>query len=248
LKDSKIGKLENYGFQCFNNVLVKKTEEFSSLKNSFGCLAHRNINTLAMKTNQLFLVILLFTLVNAASFAQVGPKLQYSVGFGPAFDTNVELWGINFSNELNVSLGKRTSFNTNLTFYQSLGSTRAQTIPQNEYDKDQSSGIFITPALKYDIIQRESGFKLALAMGPSLQFGGDAYARNINFFNPDKPNFVYFGNKYQRVGLMTELEAEWKSKNPNIRNAASISAYGTHYYIPWYINFAYKVRFGIGKK
>lgn len=204
-------------------------------------------NPIDMKTNQLLFAIFLLTLVHAASFAQVKPKLQYSVGFGPSFDNNVGLWGVNFSNELNVSLGKRTSFNTNLTFYQSLGSTRSQTTPQNVYDKDQSSGIFITPSLKYDIIQRPSGFKLALAMGPSLQLGGDAYAANINFSNPNEPNFAYFGNKYQRIGLMAELEAEWKSKNPNIRNAASISAYGASYQIPWYINFTYKVRFGIGK-
>ena len=84
-------------------------------------------------------------------------------------------------------------------------------------------------------------------MGPSLQLGGDAYATNIDFFNPDEPNFVYFGNKYQRVGLMTELEAEWKSKNPNIRNAASISAYGTDFYFPWFINATYKVRFNLWK-
>jgi len=201
-----------------------------------------------MKTNSLLLIIFLLSLLSASSFAQVRPKLQYAVGAGASYDGNIGLWGVNFSNELNVSLGKRTSISTNLTFYQSLGSTRAQTLPQGEYGKDQSSGIFITPALKYDIIQRESGFKLALAMGPSLQLGGDAYATNINFSNANETNFVYFGNKYQRVGLMTELEAEWKSKNPNIRNAMSISAYGTHYYIPWYINATYKVRFNLGKK
>lgn len=201
-----------------------------------------------MKTNQLLLAILFFTMVHAASFGQVRPKLQYTVGTGGSYDGNIGLWGVNFSNELNVSLGKRTSFNTNLTFYQSLGSTRSQTIPQNEFGKDQSSGIFITPSLKYDIIQRESGFKLALSMGPSLQLGGDAYASNINFSNPNEPNFVYFGNKYRRIGLMTELEAEWKSKNPNIRNAASISAYGADLYFPWYINVTYKVRFNLGRK
>lgn len=211
-------------------------------------MTYQNINKFIMKTNRLIIIIFLLSLVHAASFAQVRPKLEYTVGFGPSFDNNVGLWGFNFSNEINVKLGKRTSFNTNLTFYQSLGSTKGQTTPQNAYGKDQSSGIFITPALKYDLIQRPSGFKLALAMGPSLQLGSDAYATNTNFFNPDEPNFVYFGNKYQRVGLMTELEAEWKSKNPNIRNAASISAYGTHEYFPWYINFTYKVRFGIGKK
>lgn len=201
-----------------------------------------------MKTNRLFLLILLVCSFSVASFAQVKPNLQYTVGFGPSFDNNVGLWGVNFSHELNVRLGKRTSFNTNLTFYQSLGSTREQTMPQNEFGKDQSSGIFITPSLKYDIIQRDSGFKLALAMGPSLQLGSDAYAFNTNFLSPNEPNFAYFGNKYRRIGLMMELEAEWKSKNPNIKNAASISIYGTHEYIPWYINATYKVRFNLGKK
>ena|GEM_PF-891466 len=216
--------------------------------NCFRCLKLNLINTFIMKTNRLLLITFLLSLLSASSFAQVRPKLQYAVGAGASYDGNIGLWGVNFSNELNVSLGKRTSFSTNLTFYQSLGSTRSQTLPQGEYGKDQSSGIFITPALKYDIIQRESGFKLALAMGPSLQLGGDAYATNINFSNQNEPNFVYFGNKYQRVGLMTELEAEWKSKNPNIKNAVSITAFGTHYYIPWYINLTYKVRFNLGKK
>lgn len=201
-----------------------------------------------MKTNQLFLLIVLLTMVNAASFAQVSPKLQYSVGAGGSYDGNIGLWGVNLSNEINVKLGKRTSFNTNLTFYQSLGSTRGQSVFPGAYGNDQSSGIFITPAFKYDIIQRESGFKLALSMGPSLQLGGDAYAFNTNFSNPNEPSYAYFGNKYQRIGLMTELEAEWKSKNPNIRNAVSISAYGTDFYFPWYINLTYKARFDLSKK
>jgi len=198
-----------------------------------------------MKTTLPFLIIFLLTFIQASSFAQVKPKLQYSVGAGGSYDGNVGLWGVNFSNEINIRLGKRTSFNTNLTLYQSLGSTRSQ--PQNEFGRDQSSGIFVTPSLKYDIIQRESGFKLSLAMGPSLQLGGDAYATNTNFFNME-PTYTYFGNKYQRLGLMIELEAEWKTKNPNIKNAASISAFGTHEYMPWYINLNYKVRFNLGKK
>lgn len=201
-----------------------------------------------MKKTRLFLIILSLTIIQVSAFAQVRPKLQYSVGAGVSYDGNIGLWGVNFSNELNVSLGKRTSFNTNLTFYQSLGSTRGSSILPRAFDSDQSSGIFITPSLKYDIIQRESGFKLALAMGPSLQLGGDAYAFNTNFSNPNEPNFVYFGNKYKRIGLMAELEAEWKSKNPNIRKAASISAYGADLYFPWYINLTYKVRFNLGKK
>ncbi|WP_026965856.1 hypothetical protein [Algoriphagus terrigena] len=200
-----------------------------------------------MKTN-LFLILFFLAAIPIASFGQERPKLQYAAGFGPSFDNNIGLWGINFSNELNVRLGKRASFNTNLTFYQSLGSTKEQTMPQGEYGNDQSSGIFLTPSFKYDIIQLESGFKLALAVGPSLQLGGDAYTLDINYPTSDEPNYVYFGNKYQRIGLMTELEAEWKTKNPNVKNAASISAFGADKTFPWYVNLTYKVRFGLGKK
>jgi hypothetical protein len=47
---------------------------------------------------------------------------------------------------------------------------------------------------------------------------------------------------------MMELEAEWKTKNPNLRNAASISAYGADNDFPLFINVNYKLRFNFGKK
>ena len=46
---------------------------------------------------------------------------------------------------------------------------------------------------------------------------------------------------------MAELEAEWKSKNPKLRNAFSLSAYGADKTFAWYVNLTYKVRFGLGK-
>lgn len=202
-----------------------------------------------MKTNQLFLTIFLVTMVHMASFGQVRPKLQYSVGAGASIDGNNLLYGVNFTNELNYKLGRRTSINLGLTFYQSLGNLEENEIFAGQKSKEQSSGIFISPSLKYDLIQRPSGFKLAFAMGPTLQLGGETFQFPFGSLNPTSDsNFNYVTNKYQRIGIFTELEAEWKSKNPNVVNAVSISATGFDYYYPWYINATYKVRFGLGNK
>lgn len=82
-----------------------------------------------MKTNRLILILSLFCLLPFASSAQEKHKLQYSVGFGSSIDGMNDLYGVNFSNELNVRLGKRTSFNAGLLFYQSLGSYNKKTLP-----------------------------------------------------------------------------------------------------------------------
>ena len=199
-----------------------------------------------MKKNQLFLIILLFVALPFRSKGQDKPKYQYSIGIGSTLDRTNSLWGVTFSNELNVNLRKRTSFNLGLSFYQSLFSTSTTSQAQESggKNKDQSSGLFISPTLKYDILQRPSGFNLAIAFGPSLQLGGDAYLPNYFTGTPAQP---YVVNKYQRLGLLAELEAEWKSKNPNIKNAVSISAYGVGEIFPWYFNLTYKMRFGLGK-
>lgn len=200
-----------------------------------------------MKTNQLFLILLFLIFTPLASFGQDKPKLQYTIGLGSTLDRKNTLWGVNFSNELNVNLGKRTSFNLGLSFYQSLVSASTKSLPPGSdgKNKEQSSGLFISPTLKYDILQRPSGFKLAFAFGPSLQFGGDTY---LTSFYPGVSDPLYTINKYQRLGVVTELEAEWKTKNPNVKNAVSISAFGADETFLWYFNLTYKVRFGLGKK
>ena len=124
-----------------------------------------------------------------------------------------------------------------------------QTQAPGQRNIDHSSGFFISPGFKYDIMQRPSGFKLSFSAGPSLQLGGEGYLANINYFNQQgEPQVVSFINSYQRIGIFAELEAEWKTKNPNVRNAASISATGFDNYLRWYFHATYKVRFGIGKK
>ena len=199
-----------------------------------------------MKTNQLFLFLFFLISIPFVTNGQDKPKLQYTIGLGSTLDRTNTLWGVNFSNELNVNLRKRTSFNLGLSFYQSLFSASTISLPPESggNNKDQSSGLFISPTLKFDILQRPSGFKLALAFGPSLQFGGDTYLASF-YTGVPAPSYVI--NKYQRLGLITELEAEWKTKNPNVKNAASISAFGADETFPWYVNLTYKLRFGLGK-
>lgn len=198
-----------------------------------------------MKTHRLLLILLFCSLLPLATYAQVKPKLQYTVGFGSSIDMNSMLYGLNFSNELNVGIGKRTSFNAGLSFYQSLGNLEEKTLPAGSdgKNKEQSSGLFFTPTLKYDLIQRPSGFILAFAAGPSLQLGGESVIHSYYSETPTK----YAINKYQRIGLFMELEAEWNSKNPNRKNAASLSAFTADNGL-WYINATYKVRFNLGKK
>ncbi|SFT87641.1 hypothetical protein SAMN04489724_2495 [Algoriphagus locisalis] len=201
-----------------------------------------------MKTHRLLLILFIFACAPMVSRAQVKPKLQYTVGFGSSLDGMNQLYGLNFSNELNVRLGKRTSFNAGVSFYQSLGSYEERTLPplSDGKNKEQSSGIFITPSFKYDIIQRPSGFNLAFSAGPSLQLGGETFIRSDPF--SETPSTTYITNKYQRVGLFMELEAEWNSKNPNRKNAVSLSAFGANNAMPWYLNATYKMRFKVGKK
>ncbi|WP_106132676.1 hypothetical protein [Mongoliibacter ruber] len=200
-----------------------------------------------MKTNLLFRLLFFMAFVPAVSFAQdEKPKVQYTVGGGASIDGNNLLWGLNMNNELNYKLGRRTSLNAAVLFYQSLGNLENRGVSPGQKSLDQSSGIFITPTLKYDILQRDSGFILAFAAGPSLQLGGNTI-EVVNFSGPENTPFI-FTNKFQRIGLFLELEGEWKTRNPNIRNAVGISAYGAEYYFPWYLNATYKVRFNIGKK
>ena len=102
-----------------------------------------------MKTNRLFLIVFLFIGVQAIAFGQDNPKFQYSIGAGGTHDGNNMLYGVNFTNELNYRLGKRTSLNLGLMFYQSLGSFRDYKFAPGQRNIDNSSGFFITPALKY---------------------------------------------------------------------------------------------------
>lgn len=174
-------------------------------------------------------------------------KISYSFGGGASIDGNNLLWGLNLGTELNYQFSRRFSLNTGISFYQSIGNLNDREVFNFTKRLDQSSGVFVTPTLRYDIISRDSGFKLAFGAGPSLQLGGETFTYLDNFNTESFRPFIH-SNRYRRVGLMLELEAQWKTKNPNVNNAFGISAYGADYYFPWYLNATYKVRFKGGKK
>ncbi|WP_026953517.1 hypothetical protein [Algoriphagus vanfongensis] len=200
-----------------------------------------------MKAFLISLSLLFFANVPLVSQGQDKPKKTYTLGVGTSIDAMNHLYGINISNEFNWRLGKRTSFNAGISYYQSLGSYEESKLELGQKNQEQSSGLFITPSLKYDLIQRPSGFILSIAAGPSLQLGGETFLFNPYYDGTLPETQTYATNKYQRIGLHLELEAEWKSKNPNRRNAVSLSAYGANNAMPWYLHATYKMRFKLGK-
>lgn len=74
------------------------------------------------------------------------------------------------------------------------------------------------------------------------------FSLQSQFLHLGSPSLTYFSNKHRRVGVFLELQAEWKTKNPKLKNAASLSAFGADNTFPWYLNLTYKLRFDLGKK
>ncbi|WP_139183578.1 hypothetical protein [Algoriphagus alkaliphilus] len=195
-----------------------------------------------MKTNRLLLAILFLVMVHATSFAQEKEKPKFTFGVGPAIDHNLALWGINFVNEVDLSISKRFTFTPSLTFYHSIGNIDFDHPNKGLKKEDFSSGIFINPKLKYDILQWKNGFILSFAAAPSFQIGSHAFVANINSSNPESPEWWRFPSKFNRLGLLIELEAEWNTKNPNFNQAVGVSFSGYDLYMPWYIMATYKVK------
>lgn len=195
-----------------------------------------------MKTNRLLLAILLLAMVQAASFAQEKEKHKFTFGAGPAIEHNLGLWGINIVNEVDLSISKRFTFTPSLTFYHSIGNIDFDHPNKGLKKEDFSSGIFINPKLKYDILQAENGFILSFAAAPSFQIGSHAFVANINSSNPESPEWMRFPSKFNRLGLLLELEAEWNTKNPNINQAIAISFSGYDLDMPSYIMASFKVK------
>lgn len=195
-----------------------------------------------MKTNRLLLAIFLLTLVHAASFAQEKEKPKFTFGIGPAIDNRLSLWGVNFVNEVDLSLSSRLTFTPSLTFYHSIGNLDFNHPNKGLKKEDFSSGVFINPKLKYDFLQGKNGFTLSFAAAPAIQIGSQAFVSNINSSNPENPIWVKFPSKLTRLGLLLELEGEWKTKNPNINQALSMSASGFDGEFPWYLMATYKIK------
>ena len=196
-----------------------------------------------MKTKTTILLMFLATFLHFGLQAQEKEKIRYTFGAGATHDGNLLLWGLNFVNEVDIPISKRFTFTPSLTFYHSIGTTEPNGRFASQKSEDFSSGIFFNPKLKYDILQKDNGFKLSLSAGPSLNIGSQSFVSPFLFSDPDEPELILSSRSFVRLGLWMELEAEWNTKNPNIKNGVGLSVSGYEKYMPWYINATYKIKF-----
>ena len=175
-------------------------------------------------------------------FSQNKDKLTYYVGIGPALDGNGGLIGINVNNELSFRLGKRTSLNPSLTYYQSIGYLTMD----EEFRNDNSSGLFTNLTFKYDVLKTRNDFRASLAFGPSFQIGSEnGYGGSFLVYDVVENYYVETHNveRYIRLGYTQQIAFDWKSKNKNRRNSAVVSMSSFGGYWPWYLMATYRLGF-----
>lgn len=194
--------------------------------------------------NRFFLSLfaLLSFFLQSTGFSQENKNLIYNVGIGPTIDGNGGLLGVNVSNELSFGIGKRSSLNPSLTYYQSIGYLNNDEKQRN----DNSSGLFTNVTFKYDVLKTKNDFKVSLAFGPSFQIGsengyGGSYIiyDEIENYNIDIKNV----ERFIRLGYTQQIVFDWKSKNENRRNSALISMSSFSGYWPWYLMATYRIGF-----
>ena len=196
--------------------------------------------------NRFFLplfALLTFSL-QTTGFSQENKNLIYNVGIGPAIDGNIGLFGINLSNELSFALGKKTSLNPSLTYYQSIKSFDNYDDPK--FGQDNSSGLFTNVTFKYDVLKTKNDFRISLAIGPSFQIGSENSTEGAVLRYDDFGNYyvyLYSINKFARLGYTQQVIFDWKSKNENRRNSALVSMSSFNGYWPWYLMATYRIGF-----
>jgi hypothetical protein len=195
-----------------------------------------------MKKSLLLFLAIIPCFLHTSAFAQETNKLTYYLGAGPTIDGNGGLLGVNINNELNFSLGKRTSLNPSLTFYQSIKYW-------NEDDKnknDNSSGLFTNVTFRYDVLKTKNDFRISLAFGPSFQIGSENGYGGSYLVYDDFENYyveIHSIERFIRLGYTQQVAFDWKSKNENRRNSAVISMSSFDSYWPWYLMATYRMGF-----
>ncbi|WPR76394.1 hypothetical protein [Algoriphagus sp. NG3] len=197
-----------------------------------------------MKKSLLLCFALVTYFIQSSALAQESNKLTFYVGIGPAIDGNLGLYGINVSNELSFGVGKRTSLNPSLTYYQSIKSF--DNFDDPKFGQDNSSGLFTNVTFKYDVLKTKNDFKISLAFGPSFQIGSEnstdgAYLRYDDLGNYYE--YFYTLERFARLGYTQQVAFDWKSKNENRRNSAVVSMSSFDGYWPWYLMASYRIGF-----
>jgi len=182
-----------------------------------------------------------------STFAQENDKLTFYVGIGPAIDGNVGNYGLNFSNELMIPLGKRTSIDPSISFFQSISSFDKVQNPENPGDRnnfqnENSSGLFTNVTFKYEPIKTKQGFKVGLAFGPAFHLGSENGYQGGSFIDGIWSH--YFGvKKYHQLGFTQQVSVDWKIKKENLTNSATVSMSSFDGYWPWYLMATYRIGF-----
>lgn len=176
------------------------------------------------------------------AYAQEANKLTYYVGAGSTIDGNGGLLGVNFNNELSFSLGKRSSLNPSLTYYQSIKYWN-----EDESNKDDnSSGLFTNVTFRYDAFKSNNDLRVSLAFGPSFQIGSENGYGGSYLVYDDFENYyaqIYTVERFIRLGYTQQIALDWKSKNENRRNSAVVSMSSFGGYWPWYLMATYRIGF-----
>ncbi|MCE7053208.1 hypothetical protein LZF95_00880 [Algoriphagus sp. AGSA1] len=195
-----------------------------------------------MKRSLLLCFALVTYFIHSSAVAQDNNKLTYYVGIGPAIDGNIGLYGINISNELSFGVGKRTSLNPSLTYYQSIKSF--DNFDDPKFGQDNSSGLFTNVTFKYDVLKTKNDFKISLAFGPSFQIGSEnGYGGSYLIYDDVENYYVhqYTVERFFRLGYTQQIAFDWKSKNENRRNSAVVSMSSFDGYWPWYLMATYRI-------
>lgn len=194
-----------------------------------------------MKKSLLLLLAFTVYFSQFPAFAQDATKLTYYIGVGPAVDGDIGLFGINVSNELSFKLGKRTSLNPSVTFYQSIKSLDNH--DDKNLEQDNSSGLFTNATFKYDVLKTKKDFIISLAVGPSFQIGSENYWTSVVYGENDQHDYRYSIERFSRIGYTQQIAFDWKSKNENRRNSAVVSMSSFDGYWPWYLMATYRIGF-----
>lgn len=195
-----------------------------------------------MKKSLLLIFAFSFYFLQPSVYAQDKDKLTYYVGIGPTLDGNGGLLGVNINNELSFKLGKRTSLNPSLTYYQSI-----KYWDEDESNKnDNSSGLFTNVTFKYDVLKTKNDFQISLAFGPSFQIGSEnGYGGSYLVYDDVQSYYaqIYSVERFIRLGYTQQIAFDWKSKNENRRNSAVVSMSSFGGYWPWYLMATYRMGF-----
>jgi hypothetical protein len=174
------------------------------------------------------------------------PKHVYRIGAGAVIDGNAGYLGLNFTNEFSYYFADRLSINPTITFFSSLTdfegryhSPLLDGMENNEF----SSGLFTDVKLRFDILKfPKDNFRLGIAVGPSLQIGGEAWTRGFTQGQDgEMVSMGYHVERHRRLGYVSQVSFEWQKPESRIRHFVGVGMQSYSGYWPYYLMVNYQI-------